>query len=247
MFGLGFILMLPFFLLMIFIKPLRRYLQYVHWFWAVFFLGFSGVPWRIIYQYRPQRKRQYVICSNHFSILDIVTMGFLPINAVFVGKSSLAKIPLFGYMFRKLHITVDRSSLKDRYRALQKAMQAVDEGKSLIMFPEGGVHTECPPQMIRFKEGPFRVAIEKQIPILPITIPYNWLILPDDKSYLLYPRTLFVVVHPAIETKGLGMDAIPRLQQQLYSTIDEELKKYNPDESRQRDPAKDCAPGTSRV
>ncbi len=247
MFGMGFLLMLPFFLLMIWIKPLQHYLRFAHWTWAAFFLGFSGVPWRIRYLYRPRAKQQYVVCSNHFSILDIVTLGFLPINAIFVGKSSLGKIPLFGYMFRKLHITVDRNSLKDRYRALQKSMQAVDRGLSLVMFPEGGVLTDCAPTMTRFKEGPFRVAIEKQIPLLPVTIPYNWLILPDDKSYLLYPRTLIMVVHPPIETKGLTLADIPQLQQQMYTLIDTELKKYNRDENRQRSPATDCTPGPARA
>ena len=247
MFGLGFLLMLPFFMLMIWIKPLQRYIYILHYTWAAFFLGFSGVPWHIRYLYRPRRNQQYVVCSNHFSILDIVTVGFIPINAIFVGKSSLTKVPLFGYMFRKLHITVNRRSPKDRYRALQKSMEAVDRGMSLVMFPEGGVLSDCPPQMTRFKEGPFRVAIEKQIPILPVTIPYNWLILPDDKTYLLYPQKVRMVVHPPIETKGLGMEAIPELQQQLYRIIDQELKKYNRDEDRQTNPSENCAPGPAGV
>ncbi|AHM60498.1 phospholipid/glycerol acyltransferase [Flammeovirgaceae bacterium 311] len=247
MFGLGFLLMLPFFMLMIWIRPLQRYLYIVHHIWAAFFLGFSFVPWNILYHYRPKRRRQYVVCSNHFSILDIVTMGFLPINALFVGKSSLGKLPLFGYMFRKLHITVDRSSLKDRYRALQKSMLAVDRGMSLIMFPEGGVQSDCPPRMARFKEGPFRVAIEKQIPVLPVTFPYNWLILPDDKTYLLYPQTVRMVVHQPIETKGMSIADLPALQQQVYQIIDQELKKYNRDEDRQRNPAENCAPGTAGI
>lgn len=247
MFGLGFLLMLPFFLLLIFVPPLRPYLHLVHKVWAIFFLGMSGVPWKMIYYFRPVKNQQYIICANHFSILDIATTAFLPINFIFVGKSSLGKIPLFGYMFRKLHISVDRNSLKDRYKALKESMKAIDEGKSLVMFPEGGVLTDCPPQMSRFKEGPFRVAIEKQIPILPVTIPYNWLILPDDKSYLLYPRRAYVVVHPPIETKGLGLADIPKLQQQLYEIINSELKKYNPDEFKQGSSVANCPPDTAAI
>ncbi|WP_224996761.1 1-acyl-sn-glycerol-3-phosphate acyltransferase [Cesiribacter sp. SM1] len=247
MFGVGLLLMMPFFMLMIWIKPLQRYLYIAQHFWAAFFLASSFVPWSIRYHYRPRRNRQYVICSNHFSILDIVTMGFLPINAIFVGKRSLTKVPVFGYMFRKLHITVDRNSLKDRYRALQKSMQAVDRGLSLVMFPEGGVQSDNPPQMARFKEGPFRVAIEKQIPILPVTFPYNWLILPDDKSYLLYPQTVRMVVHQPIETKGMRLEDLPDLQQQVYRVIDQELKKYNRNEDRQANPAENCTPGTAGV
>ncbi len=244
LFGLGFLLLLPFFLLLVAFKPLRKYLHYLHWIWSAFFLGLSFVPVKIVYKAGKPKKGPYVICGNHFSILDIAVLGLLPINYVFVGKSSLAKIPLFGYVYRKLHITVDRKSLKDRYNALEKAKKAVDEGHSLVMFPEGGVLTENPPQMARFKEGPFRVAIEKQIPVIPVTIPYNWLILPDDDSYLLYPETCYLVVHEPIDTTGMTMDDLPALKEQVYGIIDRELRKYNSDENRQRKFAEDRAPGT---
>ena len=243
-FGLVFLLLFPFFLLLIAFKPLRRCLHYLHWIWSVLFMGLSFVPVRVRYKGEKPGKGPYVICANHFSILDIAVMGFLPINFLYVGKSELAKVPLFGYMFRKLHITVNRKSLKDRYLALEKAKKAADEGHSLVMFPEGGVLSEDPPNMARFKEGPFRVAIEKQIPIIPVTIPYNWLILPDDKSYLLYPQTCYVVVHEPVQTKGLTLEDLPELKEQVYKIIDQELKKYNTNENRQRKFAEDRAPGT---
>jgi 1-acyl-sn-glycerol-3-phosphate acyltransferase len=246
LFGVTFLLLLPFFLLLVAFKPLRKYLHYLHWVWSVVFLGLSFVPFRLKYLgERP--KGPAVICANHFSILDIAVLGFLPLNFIFVGKSELAKIPLFGFIYRKLHITVNRSSLKDRYKALQKAMAAVDNGNSLVMFPEGGVLSEEPPRMARFKEGPFRVAIEKQIPVIPVTIPYNWLILPDDGSYLLYPQTAYVIVHEAIPTTGMRMEDLPALKEQVYTLIDRELKKYNQYEDRQGDFAENRAPGAARL
>ena len=245
LFGLIFLLLLPFFMLLIIFKPLRKYLHYLNRIWSALFLGLSFVPVKIIYKSGKPKKGPFVICANHFSILDIAVMGLLPINFVFVGKSSLAKIPLFGYMFRKLHITVDRKSMKDRYLAVEKAKKAADEGFSLVMFPEGGVVTENPPQMARYKEGPFRVAIEKQIPIIPVTIPYNWLILPDDDSYLLYTQTCYIIVHEPIPTAGLTIDDLPMLKEQVYEVIDSELRKYNPDEDRQRKFAEDRAPGAA--
>lgn len=245
LFGLAFLLLFPFFLLLIVFKPLRKYLHYLHWAWSAIFLGLSFVPVKLKYKGGKPPKGPSVICPNHFSILDIAALGFLPINFVFVGKSELGRIPMFGYMFRKLHVTVNRKSMKDRYQALQKSMKAVDEGHSLVMFPEGGVMSEEPPKMARFKEGPFRVAIEKQIPVIPVTIPYNWLILPDDDSFLLYPQTCYVVVHEAIPTKGLTIDDLPALRDRVYAIIDQELKKYNTNESRQRNFAENRAPGTA--
>jgi 1-acyl-sn-glycerol-3-phosphate acyltransferase len=216
--------------------------------WAVFFLGMSGVPWRVQYQVPLNKKQQYVICANHFSILDIVTMGFLPLHFIFVGKSSLAKIPVFGFMFRRLHITVDRSSRKDSYRALQDSLRAVDDGNSLVMFPEGGVLTTNPPCMVKFKDGPFRVAIEKQIPILPVTIPYNWFILPDDDKYLLYPRRVELIVHEAIATQGLTIEDLPSLKNRVQAVIAKELKQRNKEyEDRFGNLTEDCAPGPAEV
>ena len=244
MFGLGFLLLLPFYLLIILIRPLRWYLLVpLNRLWAYFFLTLSGVSWKVRYEQKPDSKQQYIICANHFSILDIVTMSFLPLHFIFVGKSELGKIPLFGFMFRKLHITVNRSSLKDSYRALQKSLAAIDEGNSLVMFPEGGVLTTNPPQMSRFKDGPFRVAIEKQIPVLPVTLPYNWLILPDDDSYLLYPRRAEVVIHKPIATQGLSMEDLPQLREQVREVIANEIAKHKavyenrPDYFRENNPS----------
>lgn len=246
-FGLVFLLLLPFFVLLIIFPPLRRYLRYLHWLWSALFLGLSGVPWEIEYRYRPRRGEQFVICANHFSILDIVSLGLLPVNFIFIGKSSLSRIPLFGFMFRRLHITVDRSSRKDSYRALQEALKAIDKGQSLVMFPEGGVLSAAPPRMARFKEGPFRVAVEKQIPLLPITIPYNWLILPDDNRYLLYPQKMKLVVHPPLLPEGKELEEVGRLREQLYQLIDQELKNYSLYEDRQGNFTEDRSPGAAGV
>ncbi len=92
-------------------------------------------------------------------------------------------IPFFGYMYKKLHITVDRSKLKSRYTTLKRSMEAIDHGKSLVIFPEGGIITEREPVLSRFKDGAFRIAIDKQIPIVPVSIPYNGYFCPLTSSF----------------------------------------------------------------
>src|SRR5690606_32353034 len=135
--------------------------------------------------------------------LDIPLMGFSPVYFVFVGKSSIAKVPLFGYMYKKLHVTVDRNSLKSKYETIERSKKAIEEGKSLVIFPEGGIVSQEPPKMARFKDGPFRVAIEKQIPLVSVTIPYNWIILPDDGKMMVTKRTSKLIFHEPIITEGL--------------------------------------------
>lgn len=106
-----------------------------------------------------------------------------------------------------------------------RSMEAIDEGKSLVIFPEGGIVTQKDPVMGRFKQGPFRVAIEKQIPIVPVTIPYNWIILPPEE-FLLYWHPLRIIFHEPISTVGLTMEDIDTLKEKVFAIIDAELKKY---------------------
>ena len=192
--------------------------------WARTFFAFLGIPVHISYHPKIKKNKQYIFCSNHFSYLDIPLLGLTKHNAVFVGKNDMEKIPLFGMMYSKLHITVDRAKLKSRYATIQKSLKAIDEGKNLIIFPEGGIITKNPPQMVGFKDGAFRVAIEKQIPVVPITIVNNWIVLPE--SLLLRWKPIYMFYHEPIETKGMTLEQLNVLKMQTFRSIDQELMKY---------------------
>ncbi|MFA0960805.1 lysophospholipid acyltransferase family protein [Roseivirga sp. BDSF3-8] len=229
-----FLLLMPFFLLVIAIPALqKRHTHTINKVWAILFFSLIGLRIRNRYKKRFPKNQQYIICANHFSYLDIAVLGFSPVPFVFVGKSELAKIPLFGYMFRKLHITVDRGSIKGRYETFRRSKEALDKGYNLCIFPEGGILTKTPPRMTRFKDGAFRLAIEKQIPIIPVTIPHNWIILPDKSPLRLRHHKAHVVFHAPLSTEGLTLEDADELKQKVFGIIDEELHSYFPDENRQ--------------
>jgi 1-acyl-sn-glycerol-3-phosphate acyltransferase len=224
-FSLLFLIFLPFLMLpIIFPKQFHLVGIFNRW-WARLMFIFCFLPFRSECRSPLDPNQRYIFCPNHFSYLDIPTMGLNPVNTIFVGKNDMEKIPLFGFMYRKLHITVNRKSLKSRSNTLVASMQAVDEGKSLVIYPEGGMVTKDPPQMGAFKDGAFRTAIEKQIPIVPVTIPYNWIILPDPEL-LLYARKVIVIFHEPIETVGLTLADISTLKQKVYDVIEKELANY---------------------
>lgn len=227
-----FVLLFPCYLVLIPVKSWHRYAYWPNKLWAYLAFFFTGIRIRRSFEKPLKRKQQYVYCANHFSLMDIVIFGYSPSPFVFVGKSSLAKIPLFGYMFRKLHITVDRERLRSRYETLVRCKEAVDEGKSLVIFPEGGIYSRQPPRMTRFKDGAFRVAIEKQIPLVPVTIADNWIILPDTKWPLLTWRSARIHFHAPIATEGMDMTQLETLKKQTFDTIYQKLNHYYPDESR---------------
>jgi 1-acyl-sn-glycerol-3-phosphate acyltransferase len=194
--------------------------------WAKLMFLFVFLPIEVECRSALDPKRTYIFCPNHFSYLDIPTMGLNPVNAIFVGKNEIAKVPLFGFMYRKLHITVDRRSLRSRGDTVLNSLKAIDDGKSLIIYPEGGMASPAPPAMAYFKDGAFRAAIEKQIPVVPVTIPFNWIILPDQ-PLLLHRGKVKVIFHEPIETKGMNNGDVKKLKEEVYLVIASELEKQN--------------------
>lgn len=192
---------------------------------------FVFLPYRVVQKSKLDPTKVYIFCANHFSYLDIPAMGLNPINTVFVGKSEMEQVPIFGFMYRKLHITVNRGSMRSRGDTMIKSRKAIDEGKSLVIFPEGGMVSRHAPKMVHFKNGAFRTAIEKQIPIVPVTLPFNWLILPDQNPARLHRGLIKVIFHKPIETKGMTLQDTDALRQKVFEVIDTELHHAN----RQRD------------
>ena len=130
-------------------------------------------------------------------------------------------------MYRNIHITLDRDNLKSKYNALGKCGDELDLGRNLVIFPEGGIVSRHMPKMARFKDGAFRLAIEKQIPIVPITIPYNWILLPDDGKLLLHRHENLIIFHDPIDTTGLTIDDLSSLKMKVYNIISKELESRN--------------------
>ena len=223
-FGILFLFFFPFLLVPILFPKQFHLVGIINRRWAKSLFVLTFLPYRVECRTKLDSKRQYIFCPNHLSYLDIPTLGLNPINSIFVGKSEMEKIPWFGYMYRKLHITVDRNSLKSKFNTLQRSMDAIDEGKSLVIYPEGGIISGQPPRLAKFKDGAFRAAIQKQIPIVPVTIPYNWLILPDEKELLLKPGKIKIIFHEPIETAGMSLTETDSLREKVYRIIDNELR-----------------------
>lgn len=229
-FILVFTLEFPFFMILLFKKKWKKLSYRLNNTWAYFFFTFSFIPYAIEYRFKPDKKQQYIFCANHFSILDIPTMGLVIHQPfAFVGKSSFAKKPFFGFMYSKFHILVNRESLKDRYNSLIKSLRAIDEGYSLAIFPEGGIKSKTPPYLREFKDGAFRAAIEKQIPIIPVTIGDNWRALPDDGEVLLRRIKNRIIIHPPIETTGLSLADVDDLKNKTFQVIQKQLKAMHGD------------------
>ncbi len=225
-FILLFLVFLPFLFIPIISPSQFRLTGILNRWWAKSLFTLVFLPYKVEQRAALDASNQYIFCPNHTSYMDIPAMGLTPVNTVFVGKIEIARVPLFGFMYSKLHITVNRKSIKSKGNAVKLSLDALAEGKSLVIFPEGGIYADTPPYMTPFKDGAFRTAIEKQVPIVPVTMPNNWLILPDKKEMLLTREVIKVIFHEPIETKSLTLSDVDLLKNKVYSIIDNELKNH---------------------
>jgi 1-acyl-sn-glycerol-3-phosphate acyltransferase len=162
-----------------------------------------------------------VIMNRHQSNLDVVTLGvFYPFQTVILGKKEIRKIPLFGWFFGATgNIFVDRRNARRAIESLREASKRIlEEGLSLWVFPEGtrnATRTLGP-----FKKGAFHVAINAQIPVLPIASgPLDQLL--DGKRWMARPGTLRIRVLPEIPSAGMTSDDVDLLVERVWEAMDE--------------------------
>lgn len=227
--AISYLSIFPLYVILILLKQYKI----VHWlnnkYWCHSILILTGIPLRTIGRKNLKKSQPYVFAANHTSFYDIVTT-FASLQRPFtiVGKSSLAKIPAFGFMYSRLYTILDRSSRIARVKTMKKCMEAIDDKKSVVIYPEGTIpNVEDHPHMIRFNDGPFRIAIEKQVPLVPVTFAHNWIIMPDSGKHGAKWHKAVTVIHEPIETLGMTVDDVGTLKEKTYKIIDLELKKRN--------------------
>lgn len=175
-------------------------------------------------------SKPYVICPNHSSNLDITALTLVcPEDFSFMGKKELLTNPVTGIYFRTIDIPVDRKSKISGYKAFKRAAEYLEKGRSVVIFPEGGISDDYPPTISEFKNGPFRLAVEKGVSILPVVIHNAWELHWDDGSrYGSRPGTVYMDVLAPIDPKKLeNLDGevqsldrqIQRLQNNTFQKI----------------------------
>lgn len=192
-------------------------------FWARFILYGCG--------FWPQVKRlqdtidgkSYMYIANHTSITDIMLMLHCVRQPfVFVGKQELARFPLFGFLYRRTCILVDRKDAKSRRAVFESAQKKLKMGYGICIFPEGRVPDDYNLIIDNFKDGAFRLAIEHQLPIVP-------LVFYDNKKRFSYqfefasPGRMRAKILPFVDTENITPDGRRQLRDHCYELIKAEL------------------------
>lgn len=227
-----FILLYPFFWVTVRRKKWHIYANGLRRFWAFTLFFFIGLRPRILYEsgakeFLRSGSRAVIYCPNHSSYAD-VPLVLICLSGLyrFMAKIELARIPLFGIFFYTIDVLVDRSSSASAYKAFEQAGVSLDGGVSVVLFPEGTTSNKAP-EMLPFKNGAFKLAIDKQVPIVPMSILDNWHLFIADGKNMGRPGKTRIVVHNPIETAGMTAADIDDLKEKVYHVINTSIKTAN--------------------
>lgn len=187
---------------------------------------FIGLVPRITFEEPLAANQTYIYCANHTSNHDIMMLCILAKGYYhFMGKDELLKNPVLKIFFRTIDIPVNRDSRISGFRAFKRAGDNLENGMSLVIFPEGGIANEhYPPKLMAFKNGPFRLAIEKGIPIVAVSITNLWKRMWDDGiRYGSNPGIVDIFVHKPVLTSNLTINDSDGLKDRIFELINSKL------------------------
>ena len=190
----------------------------------------SGIRYRYELEKPIDWSRTYIICPHHTSSLDITAISILAkrMNYSFMGKDELLNGFVTGLFFRSVDLPVNRKSKVESFRAFKRAGELLQNGTSMVIFPEGTISGNYPPKVVEFKNGPFKLAIEMKVPIIPVTALDTWKVLWDEGiKYGSRPGVCHIFVHEPIETAHLTTDDADRLRDEVYAIIEKKLAQHD--------------------
>lgn len=163
----------------------------------------AGVRVELVGATREKLDRPLVVVANHQSWFDVFALaGFLPGRARFVAKEELRRIPLFGAAWETCgHVRVNRGDRAEAVRSLNEAGHRIrKERLNVILFPEG---TRSPDgELLPFKKGAFVLALQTQVPILPVGIDGSRAVMRKG-SFRIRPGVIRVHLGEPMEVEGL--------------------------------------------
>jgi 1-acyl-sn-glycerol-3-phosphate acyltransferase len=171
----------------------------------------SGVP-------PADPRRPYVVVSNHESFADILLISHLPWEMKWLSKAELFRVPVLGWLMRLAgDIPVRRGEGRSAVEALQRCRTVLGRKVSVMIFPEGT--RSMTGDMLPFKDGAFRLAIDAKVPILPLALSGTGTAL-RKKDWRFGRSVAEVRVLEPVETTGLTTKDVPALRERVRAMIE---------------------------
>jgi 1-acyl-sn-glycerol-3-phosphate acyltransferase len=222
------LLIFPFIIIVSFFGKLHggKFIYKLCHFWSDSWLFLVGIYHQRIIESPIDKKKQYIIVSNHISYLDIPQM----LKAVrqpmrILGKAELSKVPVFGFIYGNAVVSVDRSSAEKRAKSVKQLISILGKGVSVFICPEGTFnmgHTA----LKDFYDGAFRIAIETKTTIKPVLFLDTYDRLHYSSVFSLNPGRIRTVYLEEINPEGFTLDNVSALKEKVYGIMENKLLEY---------------------
>jgi 1-acyl-sn-glycerol-3-phosphate acyltransferase len=224
-------LMVPVFVWSLLVLPLGRIkagnlIYYACIVWADIWFAMVFIFHRNIFMEPPRKDQSYIFVSNHISYLDsaLIPKTFRrPVRPL--GKVEMAKLPIFGFIYKNVIVTVDRSSAENRAKSVMILKSILQKGISVLVFPEGTFNMTDKP-LREFYDGAFRVAIETQTPIKPVLLLNAYDRMHYRSIFSLNPGKSRSIFLPEISVEGMTLRNVTELKEKVFSTMEAALRDY---------------------
>lgn len=196
------------------------------WLWSWIFMQLTFIRYDLRGRENVQKETSYIYVSNHTSFLDIPGIRLLiPGEFRPIAKKELLKIPVFGFIVRAATVVVDRSNAQSRKQSMEKLREILKGGISILVFAEG-TQNRTKEILQPFKDGAFRIAIDTQLPIIPLVVIGAGPLMPPG-TLTIKPGKIKVVAGEPISVEGLTTDDVQALKQKTFDRM-LEIYKMNP-------------------
>lgn len=172
-------------------------------------------------------KKAYVYVCNHNSYLDAIAVVLaIPGSFKPLGKIEMVKVPVFGLIYRKVVVLIDRASKESRARSVEELKADLAKGQSILIFPEGTMNPGNK-ALTDFYDGAFRLAIETNTPIAPMVIMNARNLFPRANPFAARPGGITCIFHEPFSVEGLAPDDLEDLKTRVYNGMEVLIKRHS--------------------
>ena len=203
------LVLIPIFISGIYKEPRRSvFMHTVFSIWMDVFFFFSGVSRVFVGRTHFKTGGPYVVVCNHSSFMDVpLSSTGVPGPNKTIAKIEMSRIPLFGIVYKRGSVLVDRKSEQSRKKSYMMMKQVLQWGLHMCIYPEGTRNKTAEP-IQRFHDGAFRLAVDTGTPVIPSLIFYTSIVLPRHKTFFFWPHRVEMHFLPPVSPAGKSIDAL---------------------------------------
>ena len=195
--------------------------------WADCWYFLLGIRHRNIFESPYDPARNYIFLFNHTSYMDIPSLFKAIRKQPFriLGKEEIKKIPVFGFIYSRGAVMVDRGSTARRAKSVRALKSLLKHHISIGIFPEGTFNETGKP-LKSFYDGAFRIAVETQTPVKPVLFLDNYNLLNHHELLSLKHGKSRAVFLEEISPEGYSLQQISLFKKKVYDVMELKLKAY---------------------